>query len=85
MRQPAPSVSAANRPLQAARARSTVPSNAPRASAADHGRKGGRQRGVHLDHHAKEKSSKMRKVVACWRCALQRDPVCHTICSPPDS
>jgi hypothetical protein len=84
MRQPAPSVSAANRPLQAARARSMVPSNAPGASASEHGRKGGRQRGVRLAEHAKEKSSKMRKVVACWRCALQRDPVCHTICSPPD-
>lgn len=79
IRQPAPSVSAANRPLQAARARSTLPSNAPRASATEHGRKGGRQKGVHLAVHAKEKSSKMRKVVACWRCALQRDPVCCTI------
>ena len=53
-----------------------LPSDAPRASAAEQGRKGGRQKGRHLADEAKVKSSQMRKVVACWRCALQRDPVC---------
>ena len=75
MRQSQPSGSATNRPLQAARPR-PLPSNAPRASAAEQGRKGGRQKGRHLANEAKAKSSNMRKVVACWRCALQRDPVC---------
>jgi hypothetical protein len=80
MRQPQTSGSATNRPLQAARPR-PLPSNAPRASAAEQGRKGGRQKGRHLADEAKVKSSKMRKVVACWRCALQRDPVCPIIYS----
>lgn len=53
-----------------------VPSNAPsRASAADKGRRGGRQKHSHLPEQARQKSHKMRKVTACWRCALQRDPV----------
>lgn len=39
-------------------------------------RRGGRQRNTHLAHGTREKSSKMRKTGACWRCALQRDPVC---------
>ena len=65
---------ATNRPLQAARPR-PLPSNAPRASVAEPGRKGGRQKGRHLGDEAKTKSSNMRKLVACWRCALQRDPV----------
>ena len=75
-RQPASGVSAATRPLQAAKARPTLSSNAPRASAAGRSRKGGRQRGAHLGDEAKAKSHRMRRAGACWRCALQRDPVC---------
>ena len=67
--------SASNRSSQAARLR-PLPSNAPGSSAAEQGRKGGRQKGRHLADEAKVKSSQMRKTVACWRCALQRDPVC---------
>lgn len=38
-------------------------------------RRGGRARGEKLAQGTREKSHKMRKAVACWRCALQRDPV----------
>lgn len=70
-----------NRQLQTlakARPLPTVPSNAPRLSEADKGRRGGRQKNSHLPDQARKKSHKMRKLAACWRCALQRDPVrCH--------
>lgn len=42
---------------------------------ADRVRKGGRSRNSHLSEKSREKSSVMRKVGACWRCAMQRDPV----------
>ena len=39
------------------------------------GRRGGRQKYSHLPEQARQKSHKMRKVAACWRCAMQRDSV----------
>jgi hypothetical protein len=42
---------------------------------ADRVRKGGRSRNSHLSEKTRVKSSVMRKVGACWRCAMQRDPV----------
>jgi hypothetical protein len=36
--------------------------------------KGGRPRGKHLHDEARKRSHFMRKVGACWRCAIQRDP-----------
>ena len=63
-----------SRPLHPA----TVPSNAPsRSSLAEKGRRGGRQKHSHLPEQARQKSHKMRKVAACWRCAMQRDPVSY--------
>ena len=54
-----------------------LPSNAPsRASLVDR-RRGGRKKHTHLADDARKKSHKMRKVTACWRCALQRDPVSY--------
>ncbi|CZT17942.1 uncharacterized protein RCC_03780 [Ramularia collo-cygni] len=44
---------------------------------ADRVRKGGRSRNSHLSDKTREKSSVMRKVGACWRCAMQRDPCDH--------
>lgn len=38
-------------------------------------KRGGRSRGAHLTEHTRQKSHAMRKVGACWRCAMQRDPV----------
>lgn len=38
-------------------------------------RKGGRPKNRPLNEQSREKSSAMRKVGACWRCAMQRDPV----------
>lgn len=42
---------------------------------ADRVRKGGRSRNSHLTEKSRVKSSVMRRVGACWRCAMQRDPV----------
>jgi hypothetical protein len=39
--------------------------------------RGGRPRGQHLQQAARDRSHKMRKTGACWRCALQRDPVSY--------
>lgn len=36
---------------------------------------GGRKRNSHLNQDARDRSSRMRKKGACWRCKLQRDPV----------
>lgn len=38
-------------------------------------KQGGRKRNTHLNQDARERSSRMRKKGACWRCKLQRDPV----------
>jgi hypothetical protein len=38
-------------------------------------KQGGRKRNSHLNPDARDRSSKMRKKGACWRCKLQRDPV----------
>ena len=60
----------------------TVPSNDPQSSQSKHAGRGGRQKHSHLAPSARQKSHKMRKLAACWRCALQRDPVSddqHTI------
>jgi hypothetical protein len=38
-------------------------------------KRGGRERNSHLNPDARDRSSKMRKKGACWRCKLQRDPV----------
>lgn len=46
---------------------------------ADRVRKGGRSRNSHLSEKSRVKSSVMRKVGACWRCALQRDPVSRSL------
>ena len=40
-------------------------------------KQGGRKRNTHLNQDARERSSRMRKKGACWRCKLQRDPVSH--------
>lgn len=37
--------------------------------------RGGRKKNSHLAPPVRDKTSKMRKAGACWRCALQRDPV----------
>ncbi|KAK3067380.1 hypothetical protein LTR53_015790 [Teratosphaeriaceae sp. CCFEE 6253] len=37
-------------------------------------RRGGREKDSHLEDDKRKKSHSMRKAVACWRCALQRDP-----------
>lgn len=37
--------------------------------------RGGRQRYSHLPEDTRQRSSKMRKVAACWRCIMQRDSV----------
>lgn len=42
-------------------------------------KQGGRKRNTHLNQDARERSSRMRKKGACWRCKLQRDPVSHHI------
>lgn len=39
------------------------------------GKRGGRSKHSHLTEHTRQKSHAMRKVGACWRCAMQRDPV----------
>lgn len=36
---------------------------------------GGRKKGGHLPENTRDKVSKMRKLGACWRCKMQRDPV----------
>ena len=87
MHQPPATAGPSNRPLQTlakANASPTVPSNAPRSAQGGKGRRGGRQKHSHLPEQARKKSHKMRKLAACWRCALQRDPVrCHhTLPSP---
>lgn len=38
-------------------------------------KQGGRKRNSHLNQDARDRSSRMRKKGACWRCKLQRDPV----------
>lgn len=38
-------------------------------------RKGGRRKNVRLNDQNRHNANIMRKVTACWRCALQRDPV----------
>ena len=38
-------------------------------------KRGGRKQNTHLNQDARERSSRMRKKGACWRCKLQRDPV----------
>lgn len=73
-------VNAVNRPIQSAKAKPAAYSNPPRASTAEQGRKGGRRKGAPLAKDAKAQSHIMRQAVACWRCALQRDPVCLTWC-----
>lgn len=47
----------------------------PEASSAQGQRRGGRQRNSRLPDHTRQKTSRMRKAGACWRCVLQRDPV----------
>ncbi|KAI5358584.1 hypothetical protein Slin14017_G108670 [Septoria linicola] len=50
-----------------------------RVSQADKISKGGRKKGGHLPDQSRQRSSAMRKVGACWRCVMQRDP-----CDAPD-
>jgi hypothetical protein len=38
-------------------------------------KQGGRKKNSHLNQDARDRSSKMRKLGACWRCKMQRDPV----------
>ena len=73
--------SSSNRPLPAIAKRdpANAPSEAQRLTQADKNRAaGGRARHSHLGESARQKSHKMRKVTACWRCALQRDPVSNS-------
>ncbi|KAK5109731.1 hypothetical protein LTR62_006571 [Meristemomyces frigidus] len=42
-------------------------------SRSDRGTKGGRRKNEKLRDEVRQKSSHMRKAVACWRCAFQRD------------
>lgn len=44
-------------------------------SPSDRVRKGGRTKDSHLSETSRAKINTMRKVGACWRCAMQRDPV----------
>jgi len=62
------------RPLQPAIARSSRQEMAPSLQN-DRSRKGGRAKNSHLSRYTRDKTHKMRKAVACWRCALQRDTV----------
>ncbi|KXT06336.1 hypothetical protein AC578_9168 [Pseudocercospora eumusae] len=39
--------------------------------------KGGRKRGIPLTEPSRARSHQMRKIGACWRCAMQRDPCDH--------
>ncbi|KAF7185484.1 Satratoxin biosynthesis SC3 cluster transcription factor SAT20 [Pseudocercospora fuligena] len=39
--------------------------------------KGGRKKGIHLTEPSRARSHQMRKIGACWRCAMQRDPCDH--------
>lgn len=39
--------------------------------------KGGRKKGIHLPEQSRARSHQMRKLGACWRCAMQRDPCDH--------
>lgn len=45
-------------------------------------KQGGRKRNSHLNPDARDRSSKMRKKGACWRCKLQRDPVSSVVSTP---
>jgi hypothetical protein len=47
----------------------------PRDPQSNKPKQGGRKRNTHLNQDARERSSRMRKKGACWRCKLQRDPV----------
>ncbi|SMR57428.1 unnamed protein product [Zymoseptoria tritici ST99CH_3D1] len=40
-------------------------------------KKGGRVKGEHLPEKTRAKTTLLRKIGACWRCALQRDPCDH--------
>jgi hypothetical protein len=45
-------------------------------------RRGGREKHSRLNPDARHRSAKMRKMGACWRCKLQRDPVSPDVPSP---
>lgn len=47
----------------------------PRVPQDEKPKQGGRKKNSHLNQDARDRSSKMRKKGACWRCKLQRDPV----------
>jgi hypothetical protein len=49
----------------------------PRDPQSNKRKQGGRKPNTHLNQDARERSSRMRKKGACWRCKLQRDPVSH--------
>ncbi|KAK4500068.1 hypothetical protein PRZ48_008254 [Zasmidium cellare] len=53
---------------------STSSTGPVRSSQTERARRGGRTRNSHLTEHTRQKSHAMRKVGACWRCAMQRDP-----------
>jgi len=50
-----------------------------RASQGTRQKRGGREKNSHLNPDARDRSSKMRKKGACWRCKLQRDPVSSVV------
>lgn len=50
-----------------------------RSSQSERARRGGRSRNSHLTDATRQKSHAMRKVGACWRCAMQRDPVSNPV------
>lgn len=65
--------SGASRPIPLTHIRSARGGAQPRSP--EDGKKGGRKKGGHLNPVNKQRVAKMRKTGACWRCAMQRDPV----------
>jgi hypothetical protein len=63
------------RPIAAASGERSSVTVAPRTTQGTRQKRGGRERNSHLNPDARDRSSKMRKKGACWRCKLQRDPV----------
>jgi hypothetical protein len=63
------------RPIAAASGERSSMTVSSRGTQGTRQKQGGRKRNSHLNPDARDRSSKMRKKGACWRCKLQRDPV----------
>lgn len=63
------------RPIAVANPEDIPASARPHGSQDSRPKQGGRKRNSHLNQDARDRSSRMRKKGACWRCKLQRDPV----------